>query len=888
MVVTKPLKHSPKGGYISKEKILIGGKNTVVYTGLRGGKYYIKLDEKVYLKGGTVQFKENTQTRIIEPRTKNELINFAATHKNNTQIFSNEEWVLLKDDSDKPFYWLRGTDRNSATRNIPQTITNIMAQKNADSKTHIYKTHGFRDTTIDNKNKMDSIRTGDLYQLVNTIPKFKRNTITFTSDTEDRFENDFPELIKRMKMKLSRFSIRLYMENAIKFIKNLGENIEHITKIYLDLINKEDKEDKKDSVQILVFSKDKQIDTITIDTSIDVPVPDSEHIIKCFTINGSDMKTLNFRNMSTENRHISEIIAVEFIVKGKVTKIPIKAFLKAARNKKDLDKLSELLGKSIKLYCKQTIPNPIQSVNDFLTQQATILSLYKEKPYIIIEMKDIDKHVDKQLYDEAFMKTYGTTITVNGKREKPPGKDLAIHRNANRDENYGKRKWATYIRNTVEQLNTHMIDVMDGKYGNISDNTRTAIVLFQSEIEQLKNLDKHLCDLKIIFNRMYNNESENVKSDEKLLIQSFQVMKTLMSELIDQNPKLIDETDEVFIFIQSHTFVNRKVIDAKERAANEKAAKKAYIKNLMQPVVFSNTNIGAKVKLAQKKAVPGKWISGGNNINFDMLLENTVLVKALKDYDEQKYLSRYLSTIDLYLKTKVGQYSSNFKGLKEGSMHALQWLNTINWSDNTRLAENGSDLFSFYERLQEFRNYTPPVNNIGVNKNNPLANREILGRQLSKASKNGITTPSSTRVSGMKKDLIKAHLINGLNLGQRGDLTVELKNYLDKSLPSKSQLNNNPKLLRNLKSNFSNIQQGCVDIQKKYQLKKKLTNWGFNNGLQLNKGSPSTIGGLSSNKKKVRKHQGIYQSGPKVGQLKSGFRYTGEKTTTGLRVIRKK
>lgn len=37
--------------------------------------------------------------------------------------------------------------------------------------------------------------------------------------------------------------------------------------------------------------------------------------------------------------------------------------------------------------------------------------------------------------------------------------------------------------------------------------------------------------------------------------------------------------------------------------------------------------------------------------------------------------------------------------------------------------------------------------------------------------------------------------------------------------------------------------------------------------------------------KKVRKHQGIYQKGPKKGKLKPGFKYSGKKTKTGLKII---
>ena len=47
-------------------------------------------------------------------------------------------------------------------------------------------------------------------------------------------------------------------------------------------------------------------------------------------------------------------------------------------------------------------------------------------------------------------------------------------------------------------------------------------------------------------------------------------------------------------------------------------------------------------------------------------------------------------------------------------------------------------------------------------------------------------------------------------------------------------------------------------------------------------------GGKKSTPKKIRKHQGIYQSGGKAGRLKPGYRYTGEKTSSGLKVIAKK
>lgn len=47
-------------------------------------------------------------------------------------------------------------------------------------------------------------------------------------------------------------------------------------------------------------------------------------------------------------------------------------------------------------------------------------------------------------------------------------------------------------------------------------------------------------------------------------------------------------------------------------------------------------------------------------------------------------------------------------------------------------------------------------------------------------------------------------------------------------------------------------------------------------------------GGSKKKSKQIRKHQGIYQSGPKKGKLKPGYRYSGKKTKTGLKVIVRK
>jgi len=51
------------------------------------------------------------------------------------------------------------------------------------------------------------------------------------------------------------------------------------------------------------------------------------------------------------------------------------------------------------------------------------------------------------------------------------------------------------------------------------------------------------------------------------------------------------------------------------------------------------------------------------------------------------------------------------------------------------------------------------------------------------------------------------------------------------------------------------------------------------------KGAKSAKKKSSKKVKKVRKHQGIYQTGNKKGRLKPGFKYSGKKTKTGLKII---
>ena len=59
----------------------------------------------------------------------------------------------------------------------------------------------------------------------------------------------------------------------------------------------------------------------------------------------------------------------------------------------------------------------------------------------------------------------------------------------------------------------------------------------------------------------------------------------------------------------------------------------------------------------------------------------------------------------------------------------------------------------------------------------------------------------------------------------------------------------------------------------------------YNNALRRQRKQNTSGGGKKVVSKSVRKHQGIYQRGPKKGKLKPGYKYSGKKTKTGLKII---
>ena len=61
--------------------------------------------------------------------------------------------------------------------------------------------------------------------------------------------------------------------------------------------------------------------------------------------------------------------------------------------------------------------------------------------------------------------------------------------------------------------------------------------------------------------------------------------------------------------------------------------------------------------------------------------------------------------------------------------------------------------------------------------------------------------------------------------------------------------------------------------------------WAYTELQEENERKIAKLLGGGKSAKKVRKHQGIYQRGPKKGRLKPGFKYSSKKTKTGLKII---
>ena len=119
--------------------------------------------------------------------------------------------------------------------------------------------------------------------------------------------------------------------------------------------------------------------------------------------------------------------------------------------------------------------------------------------------------------------------------------------------------------------------------------------------------------------------------------------------------------------------------------------------------------------------------------------------------------------------------------------------------------------------------------------------------------------------------------------------TNDLKNsYVNDTLESFTSNDsfNKQKFMEFLSNQLERGNSAFVNLRKKQNLLKKTTN--FNEVIMSDKnakGGKKVRKSTLKKNKKVRKHKGIYQTGPKKGKLKPGFKYSGKKTKTGLKII---
>ena len=139
------------------------------------------------------------------------------------------------------------------------------------------------------------------------------------------------------------------------------------------------------------------------------------------------------------------------------------------------------------------------------------------------------------------------------------------------------------------------------------------------------------------------------------------------------------------------------------------------------------------------------------------------------------------------------------------------------------------------------------------------------------------------------KNGMKSILLNISNKITRNDLNTSHVNDTLESFTSNGSFNTQ-KFIKFLSNELHRGNSAFRNLKSKQNVLKKTTN--LNEVITSAQAQAQTVNGgkkvrkstLKKNKK-VRKHKGIYQTGPKKGKLKPGFKYSGKKTKTGLKII---
>ena len=112
-------------------------------------------------------------------------------------------------------------------------------------------------------------------------------------------------------------------------------------------------------------------------------------------------------------------------------------------------------------------------------------------------------------------------------------------------------------------------------------------------------------------------------------------------------------------------------------------------------------------------------------------------------------------------------------------------------------------------------------------------------------------------------------------------LLSRARNFLKKkNLKTKANNgNNNSQKSKNTSTNVNNVNKPKKPNDNNSEQFQNINGPYYTNNMEGGKKS------TSKKPKKIRKHKGIYQTGPKKGKLKPGYKYSGQKTKTGLKII---
>ena len=278
--------------------------------------------------------------------------------------------------------------------------------------------------------------------------------------------------------------------------------------------------------------------------------------------------------------------------------------------------------------------------------------------------------------------------------------------------------------------------------------------------------------------------------------------------------------------------------------------------------------------------------------------ENESLIKEIIKHIQDILTIKKIQSLNEIQVDTLFKYLDNFFGISELKAFKYRLTRFLNGTLKT-LQYNPRQLSN---KLNEMKTMTNSelrelnINNLLKNYNIEQTNNKTLNSSSNLTSQKRSELAQSKYDEANARQLEKKKSIEGTNMNEI--VMVQPIDYEKIKQKYKKCKNNTEKreLIKSLKMSEKEIE----DLIKSFKLaplevkflyknaKTQKNNINHKMYKEIYKKLKQTKGGKKSTLKKIkkiRKHQGIYQKGPKKGKLKPGFKYSGKKTKTGLKVI---